>query len=357
MLVLRPAVQTRQVSTRRAVRLGVACAASVPLALALAGPALAAPPVASAGAGTATVGVASDAWYAASSACTATPTGCLPAALPASAYPAKTLQVGVAGGQEESRAYLALDLTALPAGTRLTGGVLRLPVGSTEDGSRLPDTATLQACLVTGSVNDDAEGSTEQPPTIDCKTASAPAKYLAAAAPAAEMFTVDLAPFVNAWSSGGGAAAIALVPAADTPPDSGWHVALSAHDRTVPAAQHVSATVTFSAAQSSGDVPPPTVDVVAPPPATSLGTGSASFAAPPLAPVSTVQLAPAVTPELPAAAPAVAPQAAPAAPQSQPQAVALVSGFAYPGVFLLPILLLAAAGWMGRALTRDLTAA
>jgi hypothetical protein len=301
-----------------------------------------------AGTATATVAVTSDAWYSAGAACTQSPAGCLPAGQPpANPYPAQTLHVGVVAGQEESRSYLSLGLGGLPAGVSITGGVLRLPIGGASDGSRAADTTTLQACLATGSFKDSVDGSTEEPPKADCTAASSTAKYVAAAGATPEMLTVDLAPFAGAWSAGGSAGqGIALLPASDTGPSAAWHVALSAHDRSVPAAAHITATVTYSAAAESSDNP--VSFAAAPPPdTTSLGTGSASFAAPPLAPV--------VTPQLPPAVPDVVPQAAPVAPALATQNVALVGGYAYPGVFLLPILLAVAAGWLARALTRDLT--
>ncbi|MDX6199686.1 MAG: hypothetical protein QOJ79_2837 [Actinomycetota bacterium] len=307
----------------------------------------------SAGTGTVTVGVSTDAWYAASSACTASPTGCLPAAPPASPYPAKSLQIGVAAGQEESRAYLTLNLAALPAGTSLTGGTLRLPVGGNQDGSVSPDMATLQACLATGTIKDDVEGSADKPPAVDCKGASSKAKYAAAAGSVPEMFTVDLTPFASAWSAGSTSQGIALIPADDTAAPSTWHVSLSAHDRDVPAPQHISATVFY--ASSAGDVQAPASgDVGATPATTTFDSGSASFAAPPLAPVPSAQLpanAPPATPEIAAQAPPVAPV------QVQQQAAVTVGGFAYPGVFLLPILIAVVGGWLARALTRDLTPA
>jgi hypothetical protein len=334
-------------------RKAAACCAALPLTVVLASTANASTPGDAAGSGTATVGVSDDAWYSTSSACTASPTGCLPAAAPASAYPAMTLHVGVAAGQEESRTYLGLDLTGLPAGTSLSGGILRLPVGSSQDGSLAPDTATMQACLATGTFKDDVAGSPEKPPNIDCKAASSPAKYVAAAGAVPEMFTVNLAPFTLAWSGGATSAGIALVPTTDTGPGSAWHVALSGHDRAVAAAMHISATVTYS---SSGTSDSSTSFDAAPPVDTSsTGTGSASFAAPPLAPVATPQLPTTTTPQ----APVVAPQASPVAPapQLQPAAAVTVGGYAYPGVFLLPILLAIAGGWLARSLTRDLTPA
>jgi hypothetical protein len=297
------------------------------------------------------VGVATDAWYAASAACTASPTGCLPAAPPATAYPAKTLHAGAAAGQEESRTYITLNLTALPAGTSLTGGTLRLPVGSGQEGSLAPDTATLQACAVTGSIKDDVDGSTSAPPAVDCKRAAAPAKYVAAAGTVPEMFTVDLTAFATAWTSGATTQGIVLMPSADTAPGSTWHVTLSAHDRQVAAPMHISAIVSYASAAGDFEAPDAFGDAVTTPTTTDTGTGSTSFAAAPLAPVAPNQVPAALGP----ATPVVAPQTPPVAPvQLQPQAAITVGGFAYPGVFLLPILLAVAGGWLARALTRDL---
>lgn len=348
---------TAGMAKRHARHLAAAAATAVPLVLLLAAPAQAALPPQGAGSGITTVGLASDAWYSTSPACTATPTGCLPAGAP-STYPAKTLHVGVGAGQEESRSYLSLDLARLPAATAVTGGTLRLPVSGSDDGSRAPDTATLQACLVTASFKDDVEGAPGAPPAVDCKKATATAKHVPAAGSAPELFTINLAPFAAAWSAGAANHGLALLPAADSAPTSAWHVALSAHDRTVSAAMRVTATVSFATAVSDDfTFDNSTFDEQqAPPAGDGFGSSSASFAAPPLAPVSDPQLPSAA---LAAAVPAVAPQAAPvaAAPQLQPQAFALRSGYSYPGVFLLPLLLAVAGGWLARALTRDLTPA
>jgi hypothetical protein len=101
-----------------------------------------------------------------------------------------------------------------------------------------------------------------------------------------------------------------------------------------------------------GDVSTPFEDTTAPA-APATGTGSASFAAPPLAPVATDQVP---SSSVPQTTPVIAPQSppVPVAQQFQPQAAVTVGGFAYPGVFLLPILIAGACGWLGRALTRDL---
>jgi hypothetical protein len=326
------------------------CAASLPLALAFVPAASAATPPDAAGSGSLTVAVATDAWYAASSACTASPTGCLPAAPQTAAYPTKTLHAGATAGQEDSRTYLTLNLTALPAGTALSGGTLRLPISSGQDGSLSPDTATLQACAVTATFKDDVEGASTAPPAVDCKKATAPAKYVAAAGSAPEMYTVDLTPFASAWTLGAATQGIVLMPSAETAAGSTWHATFSAHDRDVPAPQHISALVTYASA--AGDIAAPFDDsAAAVTPET--GNDSASFAAPPLAPVASDSLP---SSSVPATTPQIAPQAppVPTVQQFQPQAAVTVGGFAYPAVFLLPILFAVGCGWLGRALTRDL---
>jgi len=334
---------------RTALGLVAALGLAAPILLLFPSPAGAVVPDEGASSGTATVRVATDAWYAAAAACTSSPTGCLPAAAPASPYPAKTLHVGVVAGQEEARTYLSLDLAALPGGTALTGGTLRIPVGGPDDGSRSPDTASLQACLVTAAFHDAAEGATDAPPAVDCRT-TAPAKYVAAAGNDPEMFTVDLTAFGSAWTAGSLNQGIALLPAADTAPPSSWHVAMSAHDRTGSTVAAPTATVQYASA-AAGDAFD-TADVSAPAAADSAGSSSVSFAAPPLAPQADT------TPALqaPAVQPEVAAQASPVPPVQQvtPQAFVGGGGFAYPGVFLLPLLLAGAGGWLARALTRDL---
>src|SRR4051794_40324353 len=338
------------VTRGRAWAAGAVVALALPVVGLLASPAGASVPKQDAASGTATVPMAVDAWYSASAACTSSPAGCLPAGDPASPYATKTLHVGVVAGQEESRTYLSPDLLSLPPGTALTGGTLRLPIAGADDGTRAADTATVQACLVTAAVKDDAEGSTDAPPAVDCKKATAPAKYVAAARSAPELLTVDLSPFASAWASGSLQQGIALLPAADTSPVSGWHIAMSAHDRTGSTVPAPTAQVTYATSAATTDA----VDTVSlgAPSTANTGSSSVSFAAAPLAPQSdALPVAPPV-----ASQPDVAPQAAPVAPaqrQLTPQAF-VGGGFRYPGVFLLPLLLVAAAGWLAHALTRDL---
>src|SRR5690348_15118675 len=64
---------------------------------------------------TATVADSAEAWYSSSpiDICS-TPLGCPPAQVPSSPYPANTLHVGVAGGQETARTYVLPNLLSMP---------------------------------------------------------------------------------------------------------------------------------------------------------------------------------------------------------------------------------------------------
>jgi hypothetical protein len=293
-----------------------------------------------------------EAWYRttaapAAPACTL-PVGCPPAPLP-SQYPPGTLHVGVTAGQEEARTYLAFDLSGLTG--ELTGGTLTLPVASGA-GSRAPETAKLRACLVTAPVQDGVDGEVQPaPPAVDCAT-SADAVYAAGDGQGPAVFTVDLAAFATAFGSG--AAALSLVPAEGVPPTDNWHVALSRRDRQAEVAVPISATFQVAAAES----PPPAQEETAAPsfgftppvdsfaPSTPFDVpsfGGTSFAAPPLTESADQPLDAPVAPEV-------------AAPQigSVPVASVLAGPFAYPAVFLLPLLFAVGVGWAGRAFTRDL---
>jgi hypothetical protein len=273
------------------------------------------------------------------------PSGCppaLPAPLP-SPYAAGTLHVGVAGGAEESRTYLALDLSTVGFDSEITGGTLTLPVATDpQAGTAAPETAALRACAVAGSVQDGVDGALTGAPPVDCATSSE-AVYAAAEGDAPASYSVDLTPFAESLTAG--ATGLALVPGEE--PGTAWHVAFSRRDREAEGALPISATlrVTPATATTDGPTAAPTVEVAAP-----VGTGTvdlpplrsgASFAAPPLAPAEQPLTSP-VTPEV-------------AAPTAQVPVAAVLGGpYAYPAVFLLPLLVAAAVGWAGRAFTRDL---
>jgi hypothetical protein len=238
--------------------------------------------------------------------------------------------VGEAGGQESARTYLLPDLSSLPFDATLIGGDMTLPIANgTGDGTVSPDAAKIRACLVTKPFTDGAQGSTSAPPAPDCSVSNTPA-YDATAG----RFTIDLQPFVDAWSAGKPELGIALVPdARSAGPTDAWHVAFNGRKRAGGA--HISTSVLVRIA------PPSDTSTVVPaaPPA-------------PAAPAAPAPVLPAPAGIAPAApAPVVAPSQQPQQLQARP--VALSQPFQYPLAFLLPLALLAAAVFFTRLFTRD----
>jgi hypothetical protein len=289
---------------------------------------------------TMTVADAAEAWYAATpiDLCTS-PLGCPPSQVPTSPYPADTLHVGTAGGQETARTYLLPDLTTLPVGATAVGGTMTLPLATdSQAGTQSPDTARMVACLATKPVPDGAQGSTAAPPSIDCKVT---AKLTFDAKKG--LFHLDLTPFLTAWHSGAVPDGIALVrDSTSAQPSDAWHVAFNGRKRARVA--HISSAVTYTLPVTStgggGTHQPAPPPPVVPVPAPVTGGGVAL-------PPSTGTGAPAVTP------PVVAPQQSAPAPVTQP--VALSLPFQYPLAFLTPLALLAAAVFFVRLFTRDPT--
>ena len=301
--------------------------------------------------GTTVVKPTAEAWYRSTPAC-ALPTGCADVPGAPSTYSADTLHVGVVAGAEEARTYLQLNLSALPPGTSATGGTLLLPVaGSTADGSRTPEAATMQACAVKEPIKD-ADGSFATPPVADCNSASVPATFVPAQGEDPAAFTVDLGRLVTAWTSTT-PGAVALLPAADTAPPASWHVAFSDRTRTGDGVVPISATLAYASSTSALPLDPPEVDAPAFEPAPqpvsqpvvddSPAFDSGSFAAPPVSADAPVVSAPPAQPVV-------------AGEQVVPAALTVPGGFKYPAVFLIPLVIAAAAAWLGRALTQDLTA-
>ena len=331
-------------------------------AVSVLGPAL---PALAAGSGTATVKPAAEAWYRVAPVCTL-PTGCAALTGAPSMYSPGTLHVGVNAGTEEARTYLQLDLTSLPSGTKPSGGTLLLPLATaTSDGTRAPETAEMQACAVTGEVTD-VDGSFQAPPRAECEIASVPATFVPAEGENPAAFTVDLASLTAAWEGSVTPGALALLPARETAPPDSWHAAFSRRDRTGQGVVPISAALGFvSAPLDTSSAAPP---VVPPPPfepapapafdspgatsfdsgGTSFGSGGTSFAAPPLSVGTPLVQAPAAQSQQ---APVIA---GPSQQQAVPVASFVPSDFRYPAVFLLPLLLVVGASWIGRALTRDL---
>jgi hypothetical protein len=277
-----------------------------------------------------------ESWYRPLSALCTTPAGCPPVELPPG-YPDGTLHVGVLGGAPDSSTYISLPLPA----TGLAGGSLRLPIGPAQDGTLQPESAKVKACVVPGTVKDKIAGSWSTRPNPDCSSSS---PGVVTASGSGSILTFDLAPFLVEWD-GLPVGSLAIVPA-DTPANTDlWHLAFSRHDRTAAGAQPLSATLLVNVVTptSSVDVPavgepgvvPDSGPPVLEPPA--LGTGVVPGVTGPVPTVDDPSLTAARTPGLRPVA-ALAPD----------------TSFTYPAVFLLPPLVLVAAGWAARSFTRDL---
>jgi hypothetical protein len=279
-------------------------------------------------------------------------TGCLLANVPPAVsgmvvtnpYPAGTLHVGWAGGQETARSVLAFPVDGV-AGT-LIAAVLDVPLDvSATDGSAQPETAKVQVCLVTGDIVA-AQGSVATPPSTSC-TEHALLTYVATPAP---HLTGSLAALLPGLPTTSG---IALLPDASAAQTDAWHVTFSAHDRTPATTGPARLTVTTSTGQV---VDEPLLPPVAAPPAAAVtgglaaaptGVGSGPALAAPPAVTAPVVMAP-VSPELAAPVTGAA---------SVPVARTVTIGYAYPVVWLLPLGLLMVVPMVARALTRDLTRA
>jgi hypothetical protein len=262
----------------------------------------------------------------------------LPIAIPTSPYPAGSLHVAVAAGKETARTYLSFGAALGSLDGDVTAASLDVPLDTNaQDGSVLPDTAKLQVCLFTGTLPP-GSGSYDTPPTALCST-SAPVTYVATPTP---HLHADLEALKSNVAYAGG---LVLLPdATKLGQTDAWHVVFSAHDRT-DASTTPPATLKLSvaAATDTVDVPAfvdqPTQDSGLPVVAPVTGTG---FAAPPAVP-------PPFQP--PAAGPAPVVQR----PVVVPQARTVTVGYAYPVVWLLPLVFLVVVPVAARALAKDLT--
>jgi len=318
---------------------------AAPVCWLLAMPAAAAPTAmpASAAAHTVTVADVAEAWYSASpiDSCT-TPLGCPPDQAPTSPYPADTLHVGVAGGQETARTYLLPDLSLVPVGAHLGSTTMTVPVATgTADGTQSPDTAHVVACLVTEPFPDGGQGSSQAPPKTDCSV-SDPATYDAKHS----TLTVALSAIAGAWSQGAPELGVALVPdAKKSQPTDAWHVAVNGRKRQ--GAPHVSTVVTYYGSDLASPVDLGSATGTS-------GSGSANGSAPPPVSAPAAQLPPPSTAQPPAQAPVVAAQQ-PATTTLAQQPAAYARGVPPPLAFIAPLLLLAGAVFFARVFTRDAT--
>lgn len=334
----------REVLRRRAGRL---VAVAVPLLTLGVGTAVSAAPVGAASLDSApiarTVVPVAESWYRPLSPTCATPVGCPPVE-PPPGYPDGTLHVGVLGGAPDSTTQIALPLPT----SGLVGGTLRLPVEPIADGTLQPEMAKVKACVVTGNVKDKIAGSISNRPGVDCATATSPA------VPTSDgtALTIDLTPFIGQWE-GSEAGSLAIVPAEDAPAQTEvWHVAFSRHDRAAAGSHPLTASLLV---QDATEPTTPEVDIPDVSAPDGLDSSDPLVAEQP----SLGQVSPGVMPGLAQQpVPTVAgPSTVGAAPRTLRPVAAILpdTSFAYPGVFLLPLLGLLATGWLVRAFTRDLT--
>ena len=282
-----------------------------------------------------TIAPSAEAWYQPNPSC-ATPAGCVGAGTvpPASPYPAETLHIGASAGGETARTYVAMSFVAVTGD--ITAAALTVPLDTDPaDGGFASEAAKIQVCLTSAPLAT-TRGSFDPPPSTDCSVA-APATYVATPQPHLD---ADLGPLIDRLQSATG---IVLLPdaTASTPTES-WRVVFSAHDAAGAATTAASVTLKFqdrSVAASPGSTSTPFGPIVGgvvpvqPP----LGT---SFAVTP----STVARA------APAGAPSVG------SVSSAPRTIR-AAAYLYPGVWLLPLLVLVLVPIVVKALTTDLIAA
>lgn len=325
------------------------------LAVSFVGALLVAPTIASAQSASVTVGDAAEAWYQTGllGSCSS-PVGCPPVSTTGS-YPANTLHVGVTAGQTTAVTYVQPDLSDLPAGDTATGGIMTLPLATVaNNGNENPSSAAIEACLATGPFTDGTDGSGHTPPSTDCSVHST-------VAVCATAFTLNLGPFITAWSSGRRPFGIALLPdPAGVGPTSSWQV--SFNGRRLSGASHISSALTVSAPEAPASAPAapsqPGPGTIVPPQPSASSAAAASGAASGV-PVAAAPSQPAIA-EPPVTAPASAPGASsPIASAGSGIARIATSrggrGFQYPEVMLLPLAFAAGLVFVARVLTSDAT--
>ena len=288
------------------------------------------------------VGDSAEAWYDSSQATIcSSPVGCPPITLPTDSYPANTLHIGVTAGNETARTYLMPDLSSYLGGPLPVSGTMTLPLATASgNGNSNDSAATIEACLATGVFPDGAHGSTSSPPAVQCAVHSA-LHY------ATTSFTLDLGPFLSAWSSGAPQYGIALIPdSSQTGPTSVWHVAFNG--RKLSDAPHISSTFAPVDASTATTIAP--VATITPPVSTPAVNAPAISAPPSVTPPAAVTQSPSV-----AALPTTTlPAPAPASNQQFEPAVA-TGGFQYPEIMAFPLVLGAVMVFVLRLLMSDAT--
>lgn len=293
--------------------------------------------------GTTTAKTSTEAWYTTTGACD-DPAECstVPAPEPP-VYPENTLHVDIKAGQPTAASYLQLDTSAIPFGSKITGGTVTLPVDQNpKDGALTPEQANIVACAVTEPI-EEAQGSTSKPPKTDCKAVSTPAQFTKGKDPA---FTVDVRAFASQWSETN-EARLALLPAPEAESErETWHVTFWGKKNDSDKAAPITAELHY--APSEEDLLPPVDDSIAP------DLLEPELAAPPAVPDAGPVEGP---PPQPAEALADQPKAekapkAEVAPRAMPALREV--GYPYPAAWLMPLALLIGFGVTGRALTKNL---
>ena len=190
------------------------------------------------GYGTALLPTATEAWYW-TAGCSSS-VGCGMVAPPSDPYPAHTLHVGEDAGQPLEASYLTLDTSGVPAGSIVTAATLVLPV-ATDSPDRAFGVASAQivACPTTESFRD-AEFATSPPPASDCQV-EAHASYRSGSSE--PLFTIDLAPLVEASHGSLRGLGVALLPDASQPGT--WQVPFNGRRRNVAGQRPITAQVTY----------------------------------------------------------------------------------------------------------------
>lgn len=309
------------------------------------------PAAAPAGAASATIGMAVEGWYQGSLIPDDHPLCVLPCPqipLPESSYPEDTLHVGVSGGRETARTYVELDLSSLPLPVTLTRGTVVLPVAGADAGTTAPELADLVACPVAGFVQPAHGGPPDQAPKVDCST-STPLTFDADE----QAFTTDLAPLLFGDPTYADLPLAILASERAQEEAATWRVAFHGKDRDTEDAEPITATVQFLPAESPGGALPttdpagPSNPPAGPRPDTPAPTPSLQLPPPTAQPPATTH-----GNDLAAAPPVVADPAP--TPTPQPIAAAPVAaGYAYPQVWLLPLLVLLVGTLLVQSLTRE----
>jgi hypothetical protein len=281
------------------------------------------------------VKVTADSWYRFGLTC-GTPLGC--PSTP-STYPAGTRHVGVQLGSEESRSYLQLGLSALPADKQLVSGHLTVPLLDVTAGTLTPENANVLACLSYDPVLPSDGAYSKNPPEAACGAASAKGTYVVATGSTPAALVFDISTIARLWQTSVVPGSLVLLPAPGPALTDAWHVAFSASSGSGP---KPTATLRYTSSTPAAPLP----DLPEAPSPDPIPTPSALPGLEP-GPVPAVPTVPEPGPTV-APAPGTGQQAGELVPVS-----VVLPRFRYPAVFLLPLLLAAVGWWVARSLTRE----